>query len=222
MFGGMQDFELRVPRLLDHAEREHGGREIVTAWANGTVTRTDWAGIASNARKLAQALEKMGLEPGDRVATLAMNHHHHLIAWYGAIGMGGVIHTINPRLFDEQLVYIANHAEDRVLFYDKAFQALVDRLKPHWTSIEHYVVFDGDGPDSFEALIAAEDGVYDWVEGSERDPCMLCYTSGTTGNPKGVLYEHRSTMMHAMAEVAPWVFNMSPRSVILPIVPMFH
>src|ERR1700712_5787513 len=136
--------------------------------------------------------------------------------------MGGVIHTINPRLFDEQLVYIANHAEDRVLFYDKQFQPIVDRLRSQWTTIEQYVVFDGDGADGFEALISQEDGNYSWHEGPERDPCMICYTSGTTGNPKGVLYEHRSTMIHAMAEVAPWVFNMSPRSVILPIVPMFH
>ena len=222
MLGGMQDFELRVPRLLDHAAREHGAREIVSAWADGSETRTNWAGIARDARKLSQALEKLGCKPGDRIATLGMNHSRHLVSWYGAIGLGGVIHTINPRLFDEQLVYIANHAEDRVLFYDKAFQPLVDRLKPQWTSIKHYIVFDGDGPDSFEAVIAAEDGDYQWVEGPERDPCMLCYTSGTTGNPKGVLYQHRSTMIHAMAEVAPWVFNLSPRAVVLPIVPMFH
>jgi len=222
MLGGMQDFELRVPRLLDHAAREHRDREIVSVWADGTETRTTWAGIARDARKLSQALEKLGCKPGDRVATLGMNHSRHLVSWYGAIGLGGVIHTINPRLFDEQLVYIANHAEDRVLFYDRQFQPLVDRLKPQWTSIKHYIVFDGDGPDSFEALIAAEDGDYKWVEGPERDPCMLCYTSGTTGNPKGVLYQHRSTMIHAMAEVAPWVFNLSPRAVVLPIVPMFH
>jgi len=222
VLGGMQDFELRVPRLLDHAAREHGAREIVSAWADGSETRTNWAGIARDARKLSQALEKLGCKPGDRIATLGMNHSRHLVSWYGAIGLGGVIHTINPRLFDEQLVYIANHAEDRVLFYDKAFQPLVDRLKPQWTSIKHYIVFDGDGPDSFEAVIAAEDGDYQWVEGPERDPCMLCYTSGTTGNPKGVLYQHRSTMIHAMAEVAPWVFNLSPRAVVLPIVPMFH
>ncbi|WP_404369667.1 long-chain fatty acid--CoA ligase [Sphingomonas sp. MMS24-J45] len=219
MLGGMQDFELRVPRLLDHAAREHGGREIVTYWADGTETRTDWAGIARDAKKLAQAFEKLGLKSGDRVATLAMNHARHLVAWYGAIGMGGVIHTINPRLFDEQLVYIANHAEDRVLLYDKQFQPLVDRLKSQWTSIEHYICFD-DG--AFEDLIAAESGEYAWVEGPERDPCMLCYTSGTTGNPKGVLYEHRSTVIHAMAEVAPWIFNLSPSAVVLPVVPMFH
>jgi fatty-acyl-CoA synthase len=219
MLGGMQDFELRVPRLIDHAEREHGTREVVTAWADGRIERTDWAGIAAGARKLAQALEKMGLKRGDRVATLAMNHHFHLIAWYGAIGMGGVIHTINPRLFDEQLVYIANHAEDRVLFYDKLFQPIVDRLKDQWTSIEHYVCFD-DG--SFQALLDAEDGDYAWVEGSEREPCMLCYTSGTTGNPKGVLYEHRSSVIHAMAEIAPACFDLSSSTVALPIVPMFH
>jgi fatty-acyl-CoA synthase len=218
----MQDFELRVPRLMDHAAREHGKREIVSVWADGRETRTNWAGIARDAKKLAQALEKMGCKPGDRIATLAMNHSRHLVAWYGAIGVGGVIHTINPRLFDEQLVYIANHAEDRVLFYDKAFSALVERLKPEWTSIEHFIMFDDDGPDGFEALIAGEDGNYEWVEGPERDPCMLCYTSGTTGNPKGVLYEHRSTLIHAMAEVAPAVFDLSSQAVVLPIVPMFH
>jgi len=219
MIGAMQDFELRVPRLLDHAAREHGGRAIVTRWADGCETRSDWAGIARDARKFAQALERLGIRPGDRVATLAMNHSHHLVVWYGTIGMGGVVHTINPRLFDEQLVYIANHAGDRVLLYDRAFQPIVDRLKPRWTAIEHFIAFD-DG--SFDALLAAEDGAYAWAEGPERAPCMLCYTSGTTGNPKGVLYEHRSTVLHAMNAAAPWVTAMSSREVVLPIVPMFH
>lgn len=220
MFGGMQDFALRVPRLIDHAEREHGGQDIVSHWADGSQTRTNWAGIARDARRLAQALERLGLKPGDRVATLGMNHARHLTAWYGTIGMGGVIHTINPRLFDEQIVYIANHAEDRVLLYDKVFAPIVERLKPQFTSIEHYIAFDD--PAGWDALLEPHDGDYAWVEGDERDPCMLCYTSGTTGNPKGVLYEHRSTMLHAMAEVAPSVFNLSCQSVALPVVPMFH
>ncbi|WP_395614615.1 long-chain fatty acid--CoA ligase [Allosphingosinicella sp.] len=219
MLGGMQDWELRIPRLIDHAAREHGAREIVTHWADGTETRTTWAGIHRDSRKLAQALEAMGVKKGDRVGTLAMNHSRHLVAWYGAIGMGGVIHTINPRLFDEQLVYICNHAEDKVLFYDKLFQPIVDRLKSQWTSITHYVCFDNG---EFEALLDRYDGDYQWVEGSEREPCMLCYTSGTTGNPKGVLYEHRSSVIHAMAEVAPSCFDLSCDTVALPIVPMFH
>ena len=227
MLGGMQDYELRVPRLIDHAAREHGSREIVSYWADGTLTRTNWAEIARDSRKLAQALERMGVQRGDRVGTLAMNHSRHLVAWYGAIGVGGIIHTLNPRLFEEQLAYIANHAEDKVLFYDRAFQPVVDRLKPQWTSIEHYVCFDpgsesGTGDGGFEELIAGESGDYSWVEGSEREPCMLCYTSGTTGNPKGVLYEHRSTMIHALAEIQPAIFDLSAQSVALPVVPLFH
>ncbi len=219
MLGTMQDFELRIPRLIEHAEREHGSREIVSYWADGTTTRTDWAGIARDARKLAQALEKLGVKRGERVATLAMNHSRHLVAWYGAIGMGGVVHTINPRLFDEQLVYIANHAEDKVLLYDRMFAPIVERLKPQWTTIEHYVCFD-DG--AFEALIGAEDGDYAWAEGPEREPCMLCYTSGTTGHPKGVLYTHRSSVIHALAEMQPAVFDLDSTAVALPVVPMFH
>ena len=216
--GAMQDWPLRVMRLVDHAEREHGSREIVTAWGDGSISRTNWAEVALAARRMAQALVAMGINPGDRVATLAMNHAAHLTAWYGAIGMGGVLHTINPRLFDDQLVFIANHAEDRVLLYDRAFAPIVERLKPRWTTIEHYICFE----DAFEAWLAPYDGDTAWHEGDERDPCGLCYTSGTTGNPKGVLYEHRSAMLHALAEVAPDCFNLSARSVVLPIVPMFH
>lgn len=222
MLGGMQDVELRVSRLIDHAAREHWGREIVTRWADGSETRTTWAGVARDARKLAQALERLGVKPGDRVATLAMNHSRHLVSWYGIPGMGGVLHTINPRLFDDQLAYIVNHAQDRVLFYDKAFTPIVERLRPQWPSIEHYIAFDSDGAGGFEALLAGEDGNYEWVEGSEREPMMLAYTSGTTGNPKGVIYTHRSTVIHAITELQPAEFDLSTQAVAMPIVPMFH
>jgi fatty-acyl-CoA synthase len=222
MLGKMQDWPLRIPRLLDHAEREHGTREIVSRYAAGDVVRTDWAGIARDARRLANALQRLGIGTGDRVATLAMNHGRHLVSWYGVIGMGAVIHTVNPRLFEEQLVYIINHAEDRMLFYDAAFAPIVERLRPKLTSVEHFICFDPADGEGFEALIAGESDDHMWVEGDERAPAMLCYTSGTTGNPKGVLYEHRSTVLHALTEVMPDVFGLSARSVGLPIVPMFH
>jgi len=222
MLGGMQDWPLRIMRLLDHAEREHGPREIVSRYAAGDTVRTNWSGIARDSRKLANALERLGIKRGDRVGTLAMNHGRHLVSWYGVIGMGGILHTINPRLFDEQLIYIINHAEDRVLFYDAAFAPIVERLKPQLETVEHYVCFDPAQGEGLEDLIAGESDGYSWVEGDEREPAMLCYTSGTTGNPKGVLYEHRSTVLHAMTEVSPGVFDMSAQSVALPIVPMFH
>jgi fatty-acyl-CoA synthase len=216
--GAMQDFPLRIMRLMDHAEREHGNREIVAARADGTNIRTNWKGLARASRRLAQALERLGVKPGERVATLAMNHDRHLVAWFGVVGMGGVLHTLNPRLFDDQLLYIINHAEDRVILYDGAFAPLIERLKPELTSTQHLVCFD----DEFDSLLAAEDGNYAWYEGDEREPCGLCYTSGTTGNPKGVLYEHRSTVLHAMSIIAPDIFDVSARSVMLPVVPMFH
>ena len=221
--GEMQHWPLRVTRLVDHAEREHADGEIVTAWADGRITRTTWGKVASDARKMAQALERLGIRPGDRVATLAMNHEHHLIAWYGTAGMGGVLHTINPRLFDDQLEFIANHAEDRVLLYDRVFTPIVERLKPKWKTIEHYICFDpAEGETGFREWIDAEDGTSRWVEGDETDPLGLCYTSGTTGNPKGVLYEHRSTMLHTLAQLTPDIMGISKTDVVLPIVPMFH
>ncbi|QYU68655.1 long-chain fatty acid--CoA ligase [Leptolyngbya sp. 15MV] len=227
MLGAMQDWTMRVTAVIDHAAREAGTREIVSRWADGTETRTDWAGIRTDALKMAQALIALGVQKGDRVASLAMNHSRHLVSWYGVAGMGGVLHTINPRLFDDQLEYIANHAEDRVLLYDAMFQPIVDRMRDKWTSIEHYICYDNPGSEpgtgsQFEEWIGAQDGQFEWVEGSERDPCMLCYTSGTTGNPKGVLYEHRSTVLHALAGLQPSAFNFSPSSVMLPVVPMFH
>ncbi|USA41081.1 long-chain fatty acid--CoA ligase [Pelagerythrobacter marinus] len=235
MLGAMQDWDLVVTHLIDHAAREHGSREHVTYWADGTETRATWASIRHDALRMTQALRALGIAKGDRVATLAMNHSRHLVSWYGVAGAGGVLHTINPRLFEDQLEYIANHAEDRVLLYDAAFQPIVDKMRDKWTTIEHYICYDppegfggadSGGPDSgalgFEDWIGAHDGDTAWVAVDERDPCMLCYTSGTTGNPKGVLYEHRSTMIHAMAGIQPNAFDFDARSVMLPVVPMFH
>ena len=221
--GAMQDWQLLVTHLIDHAAREHGTREIVTHWADGSETRTTWAGVRRDALKMAEALRAAGLKPGERVATLAMNHARHLVTWYGAVGAGGVLHTLNPRLFDDQLDYIVNHAEDRVMIFDAAFAPLVERMKPRWPTVEHYICFDSAEPaPAFEGWIAAFPGTAPWAEASERDPCMLCYTSGTTGNPKGVLYEHRSTMLHAISGLQPQVHAMDCRTVMLPVVPMFH
>jgi len=223
MLGAMQDWTMRVTHVVDHAAREAGSREIVTHWADGSETRTNWAGIRRDALKMAQALERLGLKPGDKVASIAMNHSRHLVSWFGVAGMGGVLHTVNPRLFEDQLEYIVNHAEDRVVIYDAMFQPIIDLMKDRWPNVEHYICFDsGEHVTSFEDWIGAEDGDYRWVEGDERDPCMICYTSGTTGNPKGVQYEHRSTMLHAMAGLQPAAFAFSAASVMLPVVPMFH
>jgi len=223
MLGGMQDWKLRVTALIDHAAREHGMREIVSHWADGSETRSSWAQVRHDALRMTQALRALGINPGDRIATLAMNHHRHLIAWYGAVGAGGVLHTLNPRLFDDQLDYIVNHAEDRVLLFDRQWAPIVERMKPRWPTISHYICFDSDQPaPGFEDWIAPHNGDAQWADGDERDPCMLCYTSGTTGNPKGVLFEHRSTVLHAMCAQTVPVFSLDTRTVMMPIVPMFH
>src|SRR3954454_23147285 len=179
--GAMQDFPLRIMRLLDHAEREHGAREIVSARTDGPTVRTNWVALAHDARRLARALERIGVKPTDRVATLAMNHYRHLASWFGVVGMGGVIHSLNPRLFDDQLAYTITHAEDRVILYDAAFQPVIDRLKPQLGCVKQFIRFE----DEFDDVLAGEDGDYVWLEADERDPCGLFYTSGTTGHPKG-------------------------------------
>ncbi|MDP4575396.1 long-chain fatty acid--CoA ligase [Qipengyuania sp. G39] len=223
--GAMQDWTMRISHVIDHAAREAPTREIVTRWADGNETRTDWAGIHRDARRMAQALQALGLKPGDKVASLAMNHARHLVSWFGVAGMGGVLHTCNPRLFEEQLEYIVGHAEDKVMLYDAAFQPIIDKMRDQWPTVEHYICFDppeGSDVTAFEDWIGAQDGEFEWVAGDERDPCMICYTSGTTGNPKGVQYEHRSTVLHALAGLQPSTFNFSASSVMLPVVPMFH
>jgi len=223
MLGAMQDWELRVTALLDHVASQHPDRRILTRWADGAETASNWAEIRRDALRMVEALRRLGIGPTDRVATLAMNHSRHLVSWYGAAGAGAILHTVNPRLFDDQLAYIVNHAEDRVLIYDSQFQPIVDRLRPLWTTVEHYICFDsGEHAPAFADWIGAEDGETQWALGGEREPVMLCYTSGTTGHPKGVLYEHRSTVLHAMSAVQPAALCLDARSIILPVVPMFH
>ncbi len=226
LIGGMQlDQQLVTTALVDHAAREHGTREIVTLWADGSEERSNWAAVQHMARQMAAALVRLGIKKGDRVATLAMNHLHHLVSWYGSAGAGAVLHTVNPRLFDEQLVYIINHAADRVLLFDRQFAPIVERLKAQLPTIEHFIQYDGLadlGYPLFRDWIGAEDGQFDWLPIDERDACGLCYTSGTTGNPKGVLYQHRTNVLHAYALLQPDVFDMASRSNVLPVVPMFH
>ena len=175
--GAMQDWTMRITHVIDAAAREHGTREIVTRWADGSETRTNWSGIRDDALKMAQALEALGIKKGDRVASLVMNHSRHLVSWYGVAGMGGVLHTVNPRLFDDQLEYIVTHAEDKVMLYDAAFQPIVDRMKERWTTVEHYICYDsGEHAPDFQDWIDEQDGDYEWFMGDERDPCMICYT----------------------------------------------
>ena len=232
MQGLMQDWPLLVWRMIDHARINHGHREIVTARVEGDIHRYTWADCHLRARKVAQALARSGIGIGDRVATLAWNTYRHVEAWYGISGMGAVAHTVNPRLFPEQIIYIMNHAEDRILLFDKTFLPLVEALAPALKTIETYVLMiDADHmpADSklpnlvcYEDWVEAEDGDYAWPMLDENAAAGLCYTSGTTGNPKGALYSHRSNVLHTLAACMTDALGLSQTSVILPVVPMFH
>ena len=229
--GTMQKWPLNVWKLIDHAALNHGGREIVSLMSEGGEVRTDWRQVHGRARKVAEALRKLGVQTGDRVATLAWNTHRHVESWYGISGMGAVAHTINPRLFADQIVYIANHAEDSVLFFDISFVKLVETLAPRFETIRHYVLLTDRAhmpTDStldllcYEDMIAAEDADTPWTEVDEDAPSGLCYTSGTTGNPKGVQYSHRANVLHAYAACMGDLLDIRSTTVVLPVVPMYH
>ncbi len=231
MLGLMQDWPLVCHTVIDHAARQHGHREIVSRSVEGPIVRTTYADIRQRALKIAQLLQREGFERGDRVATLAWNGYRHLEAWYGIMGMGGVYHTLNPRLFPEQLVWIMNHAEDRALFVDLTFMPLVEKIAPMVKSLRKIVVMTDAAhmpqtalPNvvAYEDWIADADGDFRWVDVAENEACGMCYTSGTTGDPKGVLYSHRSNVLHAMMAAMPDAMGISSRDVILPVVPMFH
>ncbi|HLY05691.1 MAG TPA: long-chain-fatty-acid--CoA ligase [Rhizomicrobium sp.] len=224
----MQDWPLLVHKIIDHAALYHGQREVVTRSPEGPIHRTSYAEIARRARRVAHALDRLGIGPGDRVATLGSNTWRHLEAWYGITGTGGVYHTLNPRLFIDQLVYIANHAEDRVIFFDPQFAPLVSAIAPRLRTVEHYVAFADAAPPevpkaiAYEEFIAAADEDFVWRDVDEKAACGLCYTSGTTGNPKGVLYSHRSNTIHAFMACQADAMGIRNADTVMPVAPMYH
>ncbi|WP_420465707.1 3-(methylthio)propionyl-CoA ligase [Panacagrimonas sp.] len=242
MLGQMMDMPLTISSLIVHADRYHGDTEIVSRAVEGPTAdnggsikdglhRYTYREAHTRSRKLANVLKDQGIAFGDRVATLAWNGYRHFELYYAISGMGAVMHTINPRLHPEQVAWIVNHAEDQVLFFDITFAPVVEKIAEHcpgvkaWVAMtdrKHMPAIKVDHLLCYEDLIEPASDVYAWPEFDERSAACLCYTSGTTGNPKGVLYSHRSTLLHAMASIQPDVFNLSNREVVLPVVPMFH
>ena len=229
MLGLMSERPLLISAIIDHAATYHGDIEIVSRTVEGPIHRYTYRDAERRAKQLARALLRLGIAPGDRVATLAWNGYRHFELYYGISGIGAVCHTINPRLFDEQIVYIVNHAKDRLLFVDSTFLPLVARLASQFPRDCRVVLMsDGEVPANlpilarYEDLLAAEDGDFAWPEFDERTAAALCYTSGTTGRPKGALYSHRSTVLHAYAISLPDAIGISAHDVVCPIVPLFH
>ncbi|MEM9580346.1 MAG: AMP-binding protein, partial [Pseudomonadota bacterium] len=231
MMGQMMQGRLLISTLIDHAARYHAQTEITSVETDGSITRSNWGEVQANSRKLASALAKMGLDPSDRCATIAWNNRRHLEIYFGVSGGGFVCHTINPRLFPEQLVYIINHAEDRVIFIDATFIPLIAAIKDKTTKVKAIVLMGPRDeaaleqlPDLqfYDELIEIGDADYSWPDFDENTASSLCYTSGTTGNPKGVLYSHRSTLLHSFAAALPDCIGFAARDIVLPVVPMFH
>jgi fatty-acyl-CoA synthase len=230
LFGLMQDWPLTTDKVIDHAARWHGHREVVSRRPDGSLGRATYAQVRRDANRLSNALLARGVQPGDRVATLAMNGVEHLAAWYAISGIGAVCHTLNPRLFDEQLVFIANHAENRLVLADAAFAPILDRILPRCPTVERVILLSAPSerptlPVPWETYDEALDGMSDacaWGGFDERTAAGLCYTSGTTGDPKGVLYSHRSNMLHTFMTLQVDVFGFGVRDVVLPMVPMYH
>ena len=231
MLGLMQDWPLTVDKIIDHAKNWHGEREVVTRSVEGPIVRTTYAQIHERAKRVSSALKDWGVRPGDRIATLAWNTANHIEAWYGIMGIGAVCHTLNPRLFPEQLVYIINHAEDRIIFVDLTFVPLLEAILPHIPKVERVVIMTDAAhmPQTklpkavaYEDAIAGQSTDVVWGDFDEQTACGLCYTSGTTGNPKGVLYSHRSNFLHTFMAMQSTVVGAKTTEVILPVVPMFH
>jgi fatty-acyl-CoA synthase len=231
MLGLMQDWPLTVDKILDHAKAWHGDREVVSRSVEGPIVRTTYSQIHERAKRLSNALKGLGVGEGDRVATLAWNTGRHIEAWYGIMGIGAVCHTLNPRLFADQLCYIINHAEDKVLFTDLTFVPILKQHRDKLPTVKHWVIMtdregmkgvDFDGALCFEDLVEQSSADVVWGGFDENLPSGLCYTSGTTGNPKGVLYTHRSNFVHTLVTLGADVMGLSARDTVLPVVPMFH
>ena len=231
MLGQMMDRPLLISTIARHAELQHPQREIVSVTADQPCHRYTYRDAFQRVRRLANALERAGIQRGNRIATLAWNDHRHFEIYYALSCSGFVCHTVNPRLFEDQIAYIVNHAEDRWIFLDPTFLPLVEKLLPRLSKVEQFIVLTDDahmpqttlpGARSYESLLAAETDEFEWPDLDERTASSLCYTSGTTGDPKGVLFSHRSTLIHCLSSALPDCHDLSADEVVLPIVPMFH
>lgn len=235
MNGLMMHQQLLVSTLLTHAERHHANTEVVSARCEGDIHRYTFRDMAHRSRQVAQAVGAMGVGPGDRVATLAWNGYRHVELYYGVSGSGSVLHTLNPRLHPDQLVWIINNAGDSVLFFDLTFVDLVREIAPRVPGVRKFVLLSDAGQlaaawpagddlevTAYEDLLAAQDGDYTWPDFDEKQAASLCYTSGTTGHPKGALYSHRSTVLHSYGVALPDSMGLSACDVVMPVVPMFH
>ena len=230
MLGIMQDWPLTVNKILEHAKRINPTREIITRRVEGHIVRTTYANLFDQSKQVSNALIDSGIQLGDRVATLGWNSERHMASWYGAMGIGAVLHTINPRLHPEQVAWIANHAEDKVLIFDKTFLPIVEAIKDHLQTVKTFVIYaDADtmpenslGAIPFDIWIDGRSTEVRWGDFPEDTACGLCYTSGTTGDPKGVLYSHRSNVLHTLITMGKDVMGMGADDVVLPVVPMFH
>lgn len=231
MLGLMQDYQLTVQTIIDHAALNHGEREMVTRSIEGPIRRCTYRELRERALRVAKALQKEGVSMGDRIATMAWNTDRHVETWYGIMGLGAISHTVNPRLFAEQLIYIMNHAEDKILFVDLTFVPLVEAIAAKLPTIKKYIILTDEAhmPETslpnahaYETWLAASDADFVWATFDENTAAGLCYTSGTTGDPKGVLYSHRSNVLHALMCNQPDVLGVNSCDNVLPIVPMFH
>ncbi|MEM7662988.1 MAG: long-chain-fatty-acid--CoA ligase [Pseudomonadota bacterium] len=230
MKGIMQDWPLTVDKILDHAKLQNSGREIITRRVGGQIVRTTYADVHARAKQVSGALVEGGIGLGDRVATLGWNSARHMEAWYGTMGIGAVLHTVNPRLHPEQIAWIINHAEDKVLIFDTTFLPIVEAVKEHLVTVKTFVIFadESDMPENsvgaiaFDSWISGQSTDIRWGDFPEDTACGLCYTSGTTGNPKGVLYSHRSNVLHTLITMTKDALGMGSEDVVMPVVPMFH